>query len=289
MRTGKILAASLLLLAACTQDIIHIDRITLDPPSVIMAVEDTQQLTVHFLSGSQADLQWYSSDEGIAKVSQSGLVTAVAPGTATIFAGNADNGQFASCEVFIRGYREELVAGVQLSEHDITLYLGENVQFTATVLPTTALNQDVSWSSSSTGVAWIDQEGYMITLLPGTTVITVKTDEGGFTDSCNVTVLPEYKYVESVWIPEVLHLGVGESQQIDVVIEPEDANNPAVSWRSLNESIVTVTQEGLVTGISPGTAHIKVTAEDGQDGSISQYCLVTVTGEDSGGSDESEQ
>ena len=286
MRTGKILAASLLLLAACTQDIIHIDRITLDPPSVIMAVEDTQQLTVHFLSGSQVGLQWYSSDEGIAKVSQSGLVTAVAPGTATIFAGNVDSGQYASCEVFIRGYREELVTGVELSEHDITLYLGENVQFSATVLPTTAINKDVTWSSSSTGVAWVNQEGYMITLLPGTTVITVKTDEGGFTDSCNVTVLPEYKHVLSVWIPEVLHIGVGESQQIELVIEPEDASNPAVSWLSFNESVATVTQEGLVTGISPGSAHVKVTAEDGN---ISRYCLVTVIEDDSGGSGESEQ
>ena len=272
MRLRYFMTAALLLLAGCTKDI-HVDRMLLNPTNLIMAVGDTQTLEVRFLADGTDAVEWFSDNSEVATISSSGTVTAVTPGSAKVTARSVKGGLYAVCDVFVRGYKEDLVAGVQLQEHDITLYLGENVQFTATVLPTTAVNQNVRWSSSSTGVAYIDQTGFLRTLLVGTTVVTVTTEEGLFTDSCNVTVLPAFVYIEYVDLPETCHLNVGESVQLEAVIEPEDATNKNVTWTSLDESVLTVTQEGVITGIAPGSTYVKIETEDGNH---HDYCLVTV-------------
>ena len=272
MRTSKFLVAALLLLAACTKDI-HVDRLVINPTDIVLAVGDTQLIEASFLSGIASTLEWTSSSPEVATVAPDGTVTAVAPGSATVTVHCKEANMYAVCSVFVRGYKSELVAGVLLPRHELTLYLGENVQFSATVLPETAVNRNVIWSSSVTGVAWIDQEGYMITLLPGTTIISVTTEEGGFTDECTVTVLPAYVYVESVHIPESWHLDVGESAQLELTITPSDAANKNVTWVSLDESVVTVTQEGVITGVAPGSTAVKVTTEEGGHRA---YCYVTV-------------
>ncbi|MBO4566627.1 MAG: Ig domain-containing protein [Bacteroidales bacterium] len=272
MRIRNFLAAALVLLAGCAQDI-HVDRMLLNPQSLLMAVGDTQTLSPEFVSGNATTVEWVTDNQEVATVSQDGTVTAVAPGSAIITCRSAE-GLYAACDVFVRGYKSELVAGVQLFHHDLTLHLGENVQMIASIIPETAVNQNVMWRSSSTGVAYVNSSGFLRTLIQGTAVITVTTEEGGFQDFCNVTVLPPYIYVEGIGLAQQqCSLNVGESAQLEAEIIPEDASNPNVTWASLDDSIVTVTQEGVITGIAPGTAGVKVTTEEG---GFKAYCLVTV-------------
>ncbi|MBR4808721.1 MAG: Ig domain-containing protein [Bacteroidales bacterium] len=273
MSIRNIMAAVLLVAAGCTPDI-HIDRIVLEPHSLFMAVGDTQTLQVHFLSDAEDAVQWYTDNKDVATVSSSGTVTAVLPGTATVTARSVKGGLLASCEVLVRGYREELVSGVKLDCNELSLYLGDGYIFQPTVLPETAINKKLAWRSSDKSVVTVNASGVLTTEGEGTAEITVTTEEGGFTDSCSITVLPAFIHVQMLYIPQTLHIAVGESELLELTLLPEDATNPSVSWASLDESIVTVTQEGVVTGIAPGTAHVKVTAEDGD---LKSYCLVTVS------------
>lgn len=61
---------------------------------------------------------------------------------------------------------------------------------------------------------------------------------------------------------ESLEMGVGENQTLTATVLPEDATNRSVSWASDNEEIVTVSQEGVVTALSPGNANVTVTTTD---------------------------
>lgn len=81
------------------------------------------------------------------------------------------------------------VTGVSLNEKQLQLNSGESLTLTATVLPADAGNKDVSWSSSNAGVATVDANGKVTGVSAGVANIVVLTSDGGFTDTCRVTVV----------------------------------------------------------------------------------------------------
>ena len=80
------------------------------------------------------------------------------------------------------------VTGVTLETDKLELFTGESETLTAKVLPETATDKSVTWESSNTTVATVDQSGNVKAEAQGTATITVKTANGGFTDTCTVTV-----------------------------------------------------------------------------------------------------
>ncbi|MDR1115845.1 MAG: leucine-rich repeat protein [Tannerella sp.] len=81
------------------------------------------------------------------------------------------------------------VTGVSLNTGSKTLNVNETFQLTATVTPSDATNQTVSWTSSNTGVATVSASGLVAAKSTGTTTITVITWDGNKTATCNVTVI----------------------------------------------------------------------------------------------------
>ena len=73
-----------------------------------------------------------------------------------------------------------------------------------------------------------------------------------------------------------LTLKEGQSERLNASVLPADATNKNVSWTTSNPDVATVTQDGLVTGVSEGTATVTVTAEDG---GLTAECAVTVSKE----------
>ena len=81
------------------------------------------------------------------------------------------------------------VASVSLDKTSVTLGVGNTTTLKATVLPTTASQKDVVWSSSNTQVASVNQSGVVTANAEGTATITVTTRDGGYTATCKVTVV----------------------------------------------------------------------------------------------------
>ena len=85
---------------------------------------------------------------------------------------------------------ETAVNGVTLNYEELTMYKGKSASLKATVTPDTALNKEVTWTSSNESVATVNN-GLVSATSEGTTVITVKTSEGGYTATCAITVITE--------------------------------------------------------------------------------------------------
>jgi len=79
--------------------------------------------------------------------------------------------------------------GVSLDKTDLSLFVGNTAQLTATILPEDAANSNLSWSSDNPGVATVSDNGLVTAQAAGTATITVTTQDGGLTDTCKVTVL----------------------------------------------------------------------------------------------------
>ena len=135
-------------------------------------------------NASNKSVSWSSSAAGVASVDQNGKVTAVKAGKATITVTTKDGGKTATCQVSVIAK----VASVNLNKDKITLTEGQSETLTATVLPENANDKSVSWSSSATDIASVDQNGKVTAVKAGTATITVTTKDGGKTATCQVMV-----------------------------------------------------------------------------------------------------
>ncbi|MBR1564589.1 MAG: Ig domain-containing protein [Paludibacteraceae bacterium] len=161
------------------------------------------------------------------------------------------------------------VAGVSLNKDKLTLEEGKSEKLTATVDPRGATNTKVTWTSSNPSVATVDEQGNVTAVSVGQTTVTVKTDDGGFTATCAVTVTASTTpvvHVDGIAFAKShteLTLYVNDTQQLQYSITPSDATNKAVTWSVDDPSVVSVSN-GLVTALKKGDATVTVTTVDGQ-------------------------
>ena len=152
--------------------------------------------------------------------------------------------------------------GVSISPAKVTLTAGDQTELTATVTPDDATSKYFKWESSNAKVASVDNFGRVIALTPGSTTITVTTDDGDFTAKSEVTVNP--RPVESVSLDKT-ELTVYESETGTLVatVNPDNASDKTVTWTSEDKYVATVDKAGVVTGVSTGETVITVTTTDG--------------------------
>ena len=166
------------------------------------------------------------------------------------------------------------VTEVGLNKTSTTLIEGETETLVATVMPENATDKSVVWESGNESAATVSQEGLVTAVGEGKATITVKTSDGGFSASCEVTVNKKVIAVTSVVLGNTeLTLVEGEEEKLAVAVTPENATDKSVVWESGNESVATVSQEGLVTAVGEGKATITVKTNDG---GFSASCEVTV-------------
>ncbi len=86
------------------------------------------------------------------------------------------------------------VTGVTLGKTVLSLLIGDSETLVATVAPERATDKSVVWSSSAPSIASVDQSGKVTANAEGSAVITVTTNDGGFSASCNLSVAAELRY-----------------------------------------------------------------------------------------------
>jgi len=257
-----------------SENIIHVTSIELDSKKIFLYPDQSYKLTATVLpeDATNKNVTWSSLKPSIAIVDQNGNVTAKSPGDVEIAVTTEDGWHTAVCEVVVWDIP---VTGVTLDKDKLELDQGTTAQLKATVLPENATNKNVTWSSSDESIATVDQNGNVIAKNPGTATITVTTEDGSKTDTCEVIVTENTIHVTSVTLDkDKLELVQGKNTQLKATVLPENATNKNVTWSSSDESITTVDQNGNVTAKNPGTATIHVTTDDG---GYTAYCVVTVS------------
>ena len=239
-----------------------VTSVTLDRTSAELIVGDelTLTATVNPENSTNKNVTWSSSNPSVASVSN-GKVTALEAGRATIIVSSVDGGKTATCEVIVNG-KTVPVTSVSLDRTSVELEEGEDRMLTATVNPENASNKNVTWSSSDPSVVSV-VNGYIVALKTGRATITVKTEDGGKTATCEVTVNTKTVPVTSVSLDKTsVELIEGDVITLTATINPSNASNKNVTWSSSNPSVATVSN-GKVTALKVGNATITVKTEDG--------------------------
>ena len=254
---------------------VSVTGVTLDKTEDALTQGETVQLTATVKPDDATDktLTWSTSDSKVATVDETGKVTAVETGSATITAKAGD--KTATCAVTVTAKVIE-VTEITLDKTEVEIIEGEIAQLTATVKPDDATDKSIEWTSSDESVATVDNSGKVTAVSEGKVTITVKTSNLAQSASCDITVKAASIPVTGVNIDSwIINIGVNETAAIAYTIQPEDATNKEVTFSSDNTDVVAVDSEGTLVGISSGSAKVTVTTVDG---GFSSVCTVNVVG-----------
>ena len=177
---------------------------------------------------------------------------------------------FPSCK------KDKKVTGIKISEPTKTIVVGGEFNLTATVQPANATDKSVVWKSDDTAIAPVT-DGTVKGSAIGETNITVTTVDGGRKATCKVTVtaIGEGKKVTGVKLSEkTKSIVVGGEFVLTATVQPADATDKNVIWKSDNTSIATVT-DGKVKGIAVGETNITVTTVDGGKKAICKVMILS--------------
>lgn len=176
-----------LMLVACSVDPLPVFvegvSISADCLTLIEGESDTLSVSITPSDAWIEDVKWESSDTFVASIDY-GVVKAKNAGTATITVTTVEGHKTDSCTVTV----VVPVRGISLNKTSLTLPEGNSETLTATINPSNATNQNVTWNSSDTSVATVDASGKVTAVKAGTATITVTTKDGGKTATCSVTV-----------------------------------------------------------------------------------------------------
>lgn len=152
---------------------------------------------------------------------------------------------------------------------------GKSVQLKSSVYPSKASNKKLTYSSSKKSVATVSASGKVTGKKTGTATITIKAKDGsGVYTKVYVTVGTSKTKVTKVTATTAkTSLYVGETTAISSKVTPSKATNKKVHYTSSNTNVATVSSKGVITAKAPGTATIKVIANDGSK----KYAKITVT------------
>lgn len=168
---------------------IEVTGVRIDPETATIMTGTKKQLTAK-IEPENADnktVSWSSSNEAVATVSSTGVVTAEKAGTATITVTTEDGKKTAVSTIKV----EEpivTVTGITVSPTDQKLTVGEVSQVKAEVVPSNATNKKVNWNSSNKTVATVSSNGLVTAKALGKAVVTATTEDGGKTATVAITV-----------------------------------------------------------------------------------------------------
>jgi uncharacterized protein YjdB len=239
--------------AECTVTVggVTVTGVTLDKTSLTLAKGGQETLTATLLGSGASALTWISSNPDVAAVPDGSTgsqvtVTGKSGGNATITVSTVNGGYTASCVVTVN----IPVDSVSLDHTKIMLRSSSGssiiskasmAQLSATVLPADATNKQVTWASDNPNIATVSASGMVTGKAVGNATITVTTADGGFKDTCDVTVYGHFTVNNaSAWtnaLTSISNASDGSADRTNVFVV-EIRSNVSVAG-SVNDSSIT--------------------------------------------------
>ena len=242
-------------------------NITLNKSELELQVGQTERLIATITpEDAAANVIWSvnNEDKEIISVDQTGLVTALTPGSCVLSAtvGEAS----ANCLVTVIPVP---ASSIRINIPDTEILVGDKITLTATIKPENVTNPSIVWESEDIDIATINKDtGELIAISPGDVKISATC--GNIKDTAIITVNPIKPSAISINVQDII-LIVGQKETLKATITPENTTDKSVSWSSGDMDIATVAADGTVTAVSVGSTSITATC-----GEVSASCEVTV-------------
>ena len=166
----------------------------------------------------------------------------------------------------------EIVYTFTLDDESVEVMQYDQVQLT--VKKSEALDGEIVWQSANPDIATVDKNGLVAGLALGETEITATV--GGYSDTCKITVIPQTEVARIVLDKNETQIYTGLSVSVVAYVEYKGTTvDCELTWESADESVATVDENGLITGVKVGATKVTVVGTY-QGETICQNVLVTV-------------
>lgn len=238
-------------------------------PNNITRGEQYQLNAKIFPDPTSSKIIWESSNEAVATVDNTGLVTAKEHGSVTITA-KTDNGLSAARTISV------ITPATSLSfeKKVVELYVGESEQLNLTVLPIDTTDKVTYTAYAYSDAATVNNAGKVTAMKIGNTTITA-TASSGATATCTIKVIDYPTIVTGVTLDQTKYdMKTGEVFKLNATVVPSNATDKSITWASTDSSVASVSEAGTVSAVGAGKAVITATSGNG----VIAACEVTVTG-----------
>ena len=201
----------------------------------------------------------WSADDKFVSVDANGTVTGLKHGNGRLIATAADGSGIRANSTMKVVQNPE---SIELNPAEITIAVGRTGNVRANVLPKDTDDKKVTWSSSDENIATVNKSGQIKGINIGDCTVTC-TSEALESVSATITVHIVQPVTKLSFNSKTALVYVGETTQLAWTIEPENATNKTLTFKSGKEKIAAVDAEGIVTGVSPGKTAVTATTTDG--------------------------
>ena len=269
--------------ATCEVEVtpLMVSDFSLQTASVVKTIPTQLEVKVSPAEADNKKLKWTSLTPDIATVTEDGMLTGLKMGTAQIKAEALDGSNISKTfNVEVTGLP---VSSISLPTTPVSVVKTKTGKIKVVVEPLESDNQKLTWTSSRTDIATVDNEGVVTGKKVGTTRITASTTDGTNLKAF-VDVNIEPLKVETMTFAEPsVSIIKTEDKTITLTLNSEEVDNKSMVWTSSDESVATVVQnmnavyplEAIVVAHKVGKATIKTEAQDGSG--MSATCEVDVT------------
>ena len=251
--------------------------ISINAPSTTMNVGDTMQLTINttpiYASTLPEGYTWSSSDESVLYVDHTGKLIAKKAGTVTITLNSTNPSYTATTLITVAAINP---TSISIIPENITIGVGETYQLATSILPENA-SKDVAWSiyyEWESYIASVSNDGVITGHTEGDVTV-VATTINGLKAYCSVKVITK---VTGVTLDKTsLVIQPGSTKSVTATIQPNNATNKELVWRTTNENVAKIKVSGTncqITAGNPGEAMVIVST---REGGFSDTCHITVS------------
>ncbi len=234
-------------------------------------------ITVLPANASNKEVEYLSSDESIATVDETGLITTLAKDNFSITVTSKDSDLISKTIYFI-SYVSVKSIDISSLEGQKTIYDKGTLDLKnlVKVLPVDATNTNITFESSNSDILTVNENGLVEALSSGKAVITIKAS-----DDVSASIEIE-SYIKVTSIDVALDdTKIEKGSTLDlaslITIAPIDATNKTLTYTSSNSSIISIDDKGLITGLAQGKSTITIHQADIEK-EITLDCVVSVTG-----------
>ena len=241
------------------------NKISFEKTSIFLSSGSTYQL-VPIIKPNEAskDVAYISQDPTIAKVDSNGLITAVDLGVTKIIAKTVND--LVAIVIVEVGTDVVSLEGIKINSEINSIILGTKNQLTVTYNPSNATDKGVKWSSSDPEIISVSEDGYIKGLSLGKATITATSIVGNFDSNLELEVVEVGEVIEEeslTFDKDLYEVNINETITLKPIIKPSNVTYKEVEFKSNDSNVATVSENGLVRGISEGEAIITATSYNG--------------------------
>ena len=158
----------------------------------------------------------------------------------------------------VTGFVPVPVDSITLNAETSSGKVGESFSLNASFVPENASNKNLSWKSDNESVATVDNKGTVIFVGYGKCYITATSEDGNKKASCYFYVYDTVAHDLDFYSPKEV-VNVGETLALQATVLPVEADNKEIEYKSYDESIATISENGFLTAKNPGFVTLSVT------------------------------